>query len=73
MATRIINRIHHPFLIQGYTFSFSCSIGISIFPDDAKQMFQMKKHADLALYEAKKRGKSQHVFYSAIADQNQHS
>ncbi|MFG6149102.1 diguanylate cyclase domain-containing protein [Halobacillus sp. B23F22_1] len=71
VAERIISRIHHPFLIQGYKFSFSCSVGISIYPDDAKQVFQMKKHADLALYEAKKRGKKQHVFYSAITNQNE--
>ncbi|WP_101843710.1 diguanylate cyclase domain-containing protein [Halobacillus sp. Marseille-P3879] len=72
VAKRIISNLHRPFLIQGRTFSFTCSIGISVFPEDAVKITQIKKKADLALYEAKKKGKSQHVFYSSLKSKNQH-
>jgi diguanylate cyclase (GGDEF)-like protein len=41
----------------------SASIGISLFPKDAKDMYNLKKYSDEAMYEAKKRGKNTFVFY----------
>ncbi|MFC7061394.1 bifunctional diguanylate cyclase/phosphodiesterase [Halobacillus seohaensis] len=64
VAKRIIERINQPFQVQDYTFTFSCSLGISIYPDDADTVEKIQIFADRALYEAKNRGKSRHVFYS---------
>jgi diguanylate cyclase (GGDEF)-like protein len=42
----------------------SASIGISIFPDDASDARSLMKHADRAMYEAKRAGKSDFRFYA---------
>ena len=45
----------------------SASIGIARFPDDAKNEFDIKKRADLAMYAAKQAGKNRFHFYSEVA------
>jgi diguanylate cyclase (GGDEF)-like protein len=45
----------------------SASIGIAMFPQDAHLKTLLKKHADMAMYEAKQNGKNRFVFYSDIA------
>jgi len=45
----------------------SASIGIARFPDDAKNKFDIKKRADLAMYTAKQAGKNRFHFYSEVA------
>ena len=51
--------------IGDYVFSVSASIGISRYPYDATDKYSLVKHADLAMYQAKKSGDpSKCVFYS---------
>ena len=45
----------------------SASIGIARFPIDAQSRFDIKKHADLAMYAAKQSGKNRYCFYSEVA------
>ena len=40
------------------------SIGISMYPDDAKSSTMLAKYADIAMYAAKKKEDSHHVFYA---------
>lgn len=42
------------------------SIGISLFPDDSKSETFLRKYADEAMYSAKKRRDTYHVFYEEI-------
>ena len=42
------------------------SIGISLFPDDSKSETFLRKYADAAMYSAKKRKNTYHVFYEEI-------
>ena len=42
----------------------SASIGIARFPDDGEDAYNLLKHADAAMYEAKERGGNQYYFYS---------
>lgn len=44
----------------------SASIGVSLFPKDTSNMHILKKKADEAMYEAKKRGKNTFVLYSKM-------
>ncbi|WP_457747486.1 diguanylate cyclase domain-containing protein [Sulfurimonas sp.] len=45
--------------------TLSASIGISRFPVDGQSKFDLKKHADLAMYRAKESGKNRFCFYKA--------
>jgi diguanylate cyclase (GGDEF)-like protein len=65
IARRIRKELSLPVDIDGAALSMACSIGISVFPDDATTPEQLLKHADIALYQAKDRGRSTHLFFTA--------
>ena len=44
----------------------SASIGVVYYPEDGKDFEQLYKHADEAMYEAKKQGKSTYRIYKGI-------
>jgi diguanylate cyclase (GGDEF)-like protein/PAS domain S-box-containing protein len=53
-----------PFAVLGNTLYVSTSIGISIFPADGDTPDILRRNADLAMYEAKRRGRNRYVFYN---------
>ncbi|WP_299202867.1 EAL domain-containing protein [uncultured Amphritea sp.] len=58
LSNRIIAAIQRPFKVSDRTFNLSCSIGITLFPDDANSADRMLKHADIAMSEAKRAGRN---------------
>ena len=48
--------------------SVGASIGISAYPEDAEDLAQLMKQADLAMYEAKARGKNCYSFFSELEE-----
>ena len=64
IASRIINAIRESprDFIEAY--SLTCSIGVSIFPKDGQDSDTILRHADAAMYEAKKLGKDRFCFYN---------
>ena len=63
MAGRILQAISKPFNVAGHEVFLGASIGISIFPKDGKNVTSLTKHADLAMFQAKKRGGNNYQFY----------
>ena len=60
-----ITNFFHQFKAGSYVqYSATASIGAAIFPGDAGNFHDLYNCADKALYEAKRRGKNQLVFYS---------
>jgi diguanylate cyclase (GGDEF)-like protein len=55
---QIISLIQPAFTIDRYVFHMSCSIGISLYPDYGNDMTTLIKHADIAMYRAKTKGKN---------------
>lgn len=47
------------------------SVGISVFPDDAKEMDDLIDHADIALYEAKDGGRNRVIVYATPEELSQ--
>jgi len=47
----------------------SASIGVAQFPNDASDAYNLLKHADAAMYEAKERGGNQYYFYNEALTQ----
>jgi diguanylate cyclase (GGDEF)-like protein len=65
IAEGIINSFTSPFLLEGEEFFTSPSIGISVYPKDAHDKETLTRHADSAMYMAKKRGKNNFQFYNS--------
>jgi len=65
IAQRIIDVVKQPLTIDGHSVIVSTSIGISVYPDDATDAPQLVKHADDALYTAKRHGRNKFEFYNA--------
>jgi diguanylate cyclase (GGDEF)-like protein len=64
IAERIRGALAEPLDIDGVTLSVVPSIGISVYPEDGADPEQLLKHADIALYTAKDRGRGNHQFYT---------
>lgn len=64
-AIEIIASLSLPFEICERQFTVTTSLGVSIYPDDGRDIKTLIKHADLAMYMAKEQGKNKYCFYSA--------
>jgi diguanylate cyclase (GGDEF)-like protein len=64
IAERIRDALAVPLDIGGVTLTVAPSIGISVYPEDGTDPEQLLKHADIALYNAKDRGRGNHQFYT---------
>lgn len=56
-ANCILASFNKPFVLHGATFTLSCSLGAALFTDDAKNVEQLLRNADSALYRAKSSGR----------------
>jgi diguanylate cyclase (GGDEF)-like protein/PAS domain S-box-containing protein len=68
IARNILAATVREYLLDGQLVHMTASIGISLFPDDSHNEFTLMKHADIAMYRAKERGKNNFQFYSARMD-----
>lgn len=64
VAFKILTSLAVPFEIEQALFNLSCSIGISIYPNDGEDFDSLLKKADLALYQAKSRGRNNYQFFT---------
>ncbi|MET0983428.1 MAG: EAL domain-containing protein [Telluria sp.] len=72
VAHDIINAMSEPFLINAESLHVSASIGITHFPADAGDADSLLKHADQAMYEAKRAGRNRLAYFSpAMQDRAQ--
>jgi diguanylate cyclase (GGDEF)-like protein len=56
LASKIRERIAEPIVVAGLNLSVGVSVGIAIYPEDALIATDLLKHADAAMYAAKKGG-----------------
>ncbi|MEW6349176.1 MAG: diguanylate cyclase [Thermodesulfobacteriota bacterium] len=64
LAQRIVDELSAPFRLKGYEVFTSASIGIAIYPGDARDPDRLVQHADTAMYHAKNQGKNNFQFFS---------
>ncbi len=70
IASDILNSLNRPFKMNMSNIGCGASIGYAIAPRDGQNVDMLLRHADLALYEAKRRGRGQVVSYtSALSDE----
>jgi len=64
VGQKIIAALAEKFLLQGHEVFVTCSIGISIFPNDGNDITTLFKNADSALYRAKEQGRNNYQYYT---------
>jgi len=65
LARRLSDAFAEPFVIDKEEVHISASIGITLFPADAKSVTALLKNADLAMYRAKASGRDAYRFFAA--------
>ena len=65
LAQKLINNAQKPIIIDGHELFVTCSIGISIYPEDAHEDKSLINTADNAMYKAKEAGKNRFKFFVA--------
>ncbi|MBI5007680.1 MAG: diguanylate cyclase [Nitrosomonadales bacterium] len=56
LAEKILVALSEPFDIDDHVISVTASLGIAVYPDDGTEMEPLLRHADAAMYQAKRRG-----------------
>jgi diguanylate cyclase (GGDEF)-like protein/PAS domain S-box-containing protein len=64
IVNRIVESITSQIDLQGHEIHLSCSVGISLFPDDGDSADTLLKNASTALYHAKLQGQNNYQFYN---------
>ena len=64
VAEKCIEALSNPFVFDGNNFYIGVSIGISVCPDDSITANELLVNADMAMYDAKARGKNNYQYYN---------
>jgi diguanylate cyclase (GGDEF)-like protein len=64
VATRLQNDLSEAFVIGGQEIFITASIGIAVYPNDGKDVHELLKNADTAMYHAKSKGRNNYQYYS---------
>lgn len=63
IATKLLAVLGEPLEFEGHVLQPRCSIGISLFPRDGTDVMRLLKNADIALYQAKAKGRGGFCFF----------
>ncbi len=69
IMSRVLDSLVQPFLTLGHKLHISASIGVTLFPDDGVDGDVLLRHADHAMYEAKRRGQNRYFLFDVAQDQ----
>ena len=64
VLNRIVGRIAHPFRLQGNELTVTVSLGVASVSEQTTDISELLHQADLAMYQAKRNGRSRIVIYS---------
>ena len=73
LAERIVATIEEPISMEGSEFFVTTSIGIASFPADGADAETLIKHADVAMYRAKDRGRNTYQFFTPALNATLHT
>ncbi|MEM8948058.1 MAG: EAL domain-containing protein [Pseudomonadota bacterium] len=63
IAKAILRAVRDPFILGSKEITIGASIGLARFPDDGESYPPLIRHADMAMYEAKRAGKNTYRFF----------
>jgi diguanylate cyclase (GGDEF)-like protein len=64
VTQRVLEAISRPWEVDGRELSVTCSIGVSVFPRDGRDVQTLLRNADTAMYKAKDLGRNNFQFYA---------
>ena len=64
VTQRVLESVSRPWQVEDRELSVSCSMGVSVFPRDGRDVQTLLKNADTAMYQAKELGRNNFQFYS---------
>jgi len=64
LLQRVLDNVSKPFQLDKQDVYVTCSIGVSVFPQDGKEVNTLLKNADAAMFRAKQRGRNNFHFYT---------
>lgn len=64
IAQKILRHLSQPMVLDREELSITCSIGVSLFPQDGRDAKTLLRNADVAMYSAKEQGKNTFQFYT---------
>ncbi len=73
LAERIIATVEEAVVMQGAEYFVTTSIGIASFPADGADAETLVKHADVAMYRAKDRGRNTYQFFTPALNATLHT
>jgi diguanylate cyclase (GGDEF)-like protein/PAS domain S-box-containing protein len=62
---RVLHEVAQPWTANDLEFRITCSIGITLYPNDGRDAETLLKHADSAMYKAKELGRNNFQYFSA--------
>lgn len=64
LLERVLQEVARPVALSGREFHVGASLGVALFPDDGDDAQTLLKHADIAMYAAKDRGRNNFQFFT---------
>lgn len=64
LLRRVLQEIGRPIVLSGREFHVGASLGVAIYPNDGDDAQLLLKHADVAMYAAKDRGRNNFQFFT---------
>jgi len=61
---RVLKQVNQPVSLLGREFQVGASMGVALYPQDGKDAQSLLKHADVAMYAAKERGRNNFQFFT---------
>ena len=70
IANKVKDMFNKPWYLIETEYFCTMSMGIAVFPDDSKDVHEIIRLADIAMYESKKNGKNGYTFYDSCSKLN---
>jgi diguanylate cyclase (GGDEF)-like protein/PAS domain S-box-containing protein len=68
IAQKVLKAIQEPFVLDVHEINITTSIGIAMYPDEGADVKTLLKNADVALYQAKEKGRNNYQHYTVAMD-----
>jgi diguanylate cyclase (GGDEF)-like protein len=63
IGSKIVRELSKPVHVERHELDISCSVGISVYPEDGRDVNTLVVNADVAMYHAKKSGRNNYQFF----------